>query len=107
MLIVGGSAGGLIGSPAQAAGKTLRDMLAAQIPMQGAACDKPLSVLRDAKHSKPDHALWVLGLAASQTWRRKWNDFDSTFRSVSGGATGVVPLNNLSGAESVVCVSVA
>jgi len=30
--------GGLIGSPAQAAGETLRGMLAAQIRMQGVAC---------------------------------------------------------------------
>jgi hypothetical protein len=51
---------GLIGSPAQAAGETLPGMLAAQIRMQGVACDKPLSAVRDAKRSKPDHDVWVL-----------------------------------------------
>ena len=60
ILIVDGLAGGLIGSPAQAAEETPRDMLAAQIRMQGVACDKPLSAVRDAKRSKPDHEVWVL-----------------------------------------------
>jgi len=50
----------LIGSPAQAAGETLRNMLAAQIRTQGVACSKPLSAVRDAKRSKPDHDVWVL-----------------------------------------------
>ena len=60
ILIVDGSAGGLIGSPAQAAGETPRDMLAAQMRMQGVACDTPLSAVRDAKRSKPDHEVWAL-----------------------------------------------
>ena len=60
ILIVDGSGGGLIGSPAQAAGETPQAILAAQIRMQGVACDKPLSAVRDAKRSKPDHAVWVL-----------------------------------------------
>jgi hypothetical protein len=60
ILIVDGSGGGLIGSPARAAGETPQDTLAAQIRMQGVACDKPLSAVRDAKRSKPDHAVWVL-----------------------------------------------
>jgi hypothetical protein len=60
VLIVDGPGGGLIGSPAQAAGETPQDMLAAQIRMQGVACDKPLSAVRDAKRSKPDHEVWVL-----------------------------------------------
>lgn len=34
--------------------------LAAQIRTQGFACDKPLGATRDAKGSKPDHAVWVL-----------------------------------------------
>jgi hypothetical protein len=55
-----GSLGGLIGSPAQAAGETPQNMLAAQIRMQGVACDKPLGAVRDAKRSKPDHEVWVL-----------------------------------------------
>ena len=60
ILIVDGAASRPIGSPAQAAGETPRDMLAAQIRMQGIACDKPLSAVRDAKRSKPDHEVWVL-----------------------------------------------
>jgi hypothetical protein len=60
ILIVDGSGVGLIGSPAQAAGETPKDMLAAQIRIQGVACDKPLSAVRDAKRSKPDHEVWVL-----------------------------------------------
>ena len=60
ILIIDGSGGGLIGSPAQAAGETPRDMLAAQIRLQGVACDKPLSAARDAMRSKPDHPVWVL-----------------------------------------------
>jgi hypothetical protein len=60
ILIVGCSGGRLIGSPAQAAGETPRNVLAAQIRMQGVACEKPLSAVRDAKRSKPDHAVWVL-----------------------------------------------
>jgi hypothetical protein len=60
ILIVGVSGGGLIESPAHAAGETPKDVLAAQIRMQGVACDKPLSAVRDAKRSKPDHAVWVL-----------------------------------------------
>jgi hypothetical protein len=60
MLIVDVLGSVLIGSPAQAAGETPRDILAAQIRIQGFACDKPLSAARDAKRSKPDHAVWVL-----------------------------------------------
>jgi hypothetical protein len=45
---------------AQAAGETPKDMLAAQIRTQGVACAKPLSAMRDAKRSKPDHEVWVL-----------------------------------------------
>jgi hypothetical protein len=60
ILIIDGSAGGLIGSPAQAAGETPKDTLAAQIRTQGVACDKALSAVRDAKRSKPDHEVWVL-----------------------------------------------
>jgi hypothetical protein len=50
----------LMGFPAQAAGETLRGMLAAQIRMQGVSCDKPLSAVTDAKRSRPDHDVWVL-----------------------------------------------
>ena len=37
-----------------------QEMLAAQIRMQGFACDKPLGAVRDKKRSRPDHAVWVL-----------------------------------------------
>ncbi|NGX97896.1 MAG: hypothetical protein G4V63_22605 [Candidatus Afipia apatlaquensis] len=37
-----------------------RDMLAAQIRMQGYVCDKPLAATKDAKLSKPDRAVWIL-----------------------------------------------
>ena len=57
---VGGPARSLIGSSAQAAGELPRDVLAAQIRIQGVACDKPLSAVRDAKRSRPDYAVWVL-----------------------------------------------
>jgi hypothetical protein len=60
VLIFDGSGGSLIGSSAQAAGESPRDVLAAQIRMQGVACDKPLSAVRDAKRSRPDYAVWVL-----------------------------------------------
>ncbi|SDS84742.1 hypothetical protein [Bradyrhizobium canariense] len=60
ILIVDEAFGGLIGSPAQAAGVTPRNMLAAQIRMQGVACDRALSAVRDAKRSKPDHEVWTL-----------------------------------------------
>ena len=45
---------------AQAAEETVQDMLAAQIRSQGFACDKPTGASRDAKRSRPDHAVWVL-----------------------------------------------
>jgi hypothetical protein len=55
-----GSARSLIGSSAHAAGELPRDVLAAQIRIQGVACDKPLSAARDIKRSRPDYAVWVL-----------------------------------------------
>jgi hypothetical protein len=57
--ILCGSAG-VIGSSPALARETLPGMLAAQIRTQGFACDKPLGAARDAKLSKPDHAVWVL-----------------------------------------------
>jgi len=60
ILIFDGSVTGLLKSPARAAGETPRNMLAAQVRTQGVACDKPLSAVRDAKRSKPDHEVWVL-----------------------------------------------
>ena len=35
-------------------------VLAAQIRIQGFACDEPQRATRDAKLSKPDYAVWVL-----------------------------------------------
>jgi hypothetical protein len=49
-----------VGSAAQAAGEAPKDTIAAQIRMQGFACDKPQSAVKDAKRSKPDEAVWVL-----------------------------------------------
>lgn len=45
---------------AQSAGETPQGMLAAQIRMQGFACDKPLGANKDTKRSKPDHDVRVL-----------------------------------------------
>jgi len=42
LLVVDGSGGGLFGSPARAAGETPQDELAAQIRLQGFACDRSL-----------------------------------------------------------------
>jgi hypothetical protein len=47
-------------SAAQAAEETPKDELAAQIRIQGFACDQALRATRDAKRSRPDHAVWVL-----------------------------------------------
>jgi hypothetical protein len=60
ILETGASRGGLMGSAAQAAGEAPKDTIAAQIRLQGFACDKPQSAVRDAKRSKPDEAVWVL-----------------------------------------------
>ena len=51
---------GLMESPAQAAGETLRGILAVQIRTQGVTCSKPLGAIKDAKRSRPDHDVWVL-----------------------------------------------
>jgi hypothetical protein len=45
---------------AQDDGETVRSMLAAQIRSQGFVCEKSLGATRDARRSKPDHAVWVL-----------------------------------------------
>lgn len=60
ILDMGASRGGPMGSAAQAAGEAPKDTIAAQIRMQGFACDKPHSAVRDAKRSRPDEAVWVL-----------------------------------------------
>lgn len=48
------------GASVQAAEEAVQDMLAAQIRAQGFACEKALGATRDAKRSRPDHAVWVL-----------------------------------------------
>ena len=48
------------GAGAQAAAETVQGMLAAQIRLQGFACDKALGATRDAGRSRPDHDVWVL-----------------------------------------------
>ena len=45
---------------AQVGTETPQGTLAAQIRMQGFACDKALGAVRDTKRSRPDHAVWVL-----------------------------------------------
>ena len=40
--------------------QTPQATLAAQIRLQGFACDRPLGATRDTRRSKPDHAIWVL-----------------------------------------------
>ena len=44
----------------QSAEETVQTMLAAQIRLQGFACEKALSAIKDRKRSKPDHEVWVL-----------------------------------------------
>lgn len=50
----------LLVSQAMAFQETDGDILAVQVRVNGFVCDKPLAARRDAKHSKPDHAVWVL-----------------------------------------------
>jgi hypothetical protein len=61
-LILGGMPLGnkRFGSVARAAEETPKDMLAAQIRIQGFTCDKPQRAVRDVKRSKPDHDVWTL-----------------------------------------------
>ncbi len=37
-----------------------QDELAAQVRIQGFACDKAQGAIRDKKRSRPDYAVWVL-----------------------------------------------
>lgn len=60
LLVLATTMSGLTPSLAQAARETLQTMLAAQIRIQGFACDKPLSAIKDRRRSKPDHGVWVL-----------------------------------------------
>jgi len=47
-------------SVAHAAGKIAKDDIAAQIRIQGFACDQALRAVKDKRRSKPDHDVWVL-----------------------------------------------
>jgi hypothetical protein len=49
-----------LGSVAHAAGQTAKEDIAAQIRIQGFACDRALRVVQDKKLSRPDHEVWVL-----------------------------------------------
>ena len=44
----------------QSRAQTTQDMLAAQIRLQGYACEKTVGAKRDAKLSRPDYEVWVL-----------------------------------------------
>ena len=48
------------GSVAHAAGKIAKDDIAAQIRIQGFACDQALRAVKDKRRSKPDHDVWIL-----------------------------------------------
>ncbi len=47
-------------APQPTMAETAGEMLAAQIRLQGFACDKAIGARRDSKRSRPDHAVWVL-----------------------------------------------
>jgi predicted lipid carrier protein YhbT len=46
--------------PPSVKAETVADMLAAQIRIQGHACDKAVGAVQDKKRSRPDHDVWVL-----------------------------------------------
>jgi hypothetical protein len=48
------------GSVAHAAGESPKDVIAAQIRIQGFSCDRPLRAVLDKRRSRPDHDVWVL-----------------------------------------------
>lgn len=49
-----------IGSVAYAAGDSPKDVIAAQIRLQGFTCDHPRRAVQDKKKSRADHEVWVL-----------------------------------------------
>ena len=59
-LLLGPMASTKIGSVAYAAGESPKDVIAAQIRIQGFSCDHPLRAVLDKKRSRPDHDVWVL-----------------------------------------------
>jgi hypothetical protein len=48
------------GATAHAASQAAMDDIAAQIRIQGFACDKPLQAVKDKRRSRADHDVWVL-----------------------------------------------
>ncbi|GLR88033.1 hypothetical protein [Bradyrhizobium iriomotense] len=60
LLVLASTMSGLTAGIAQTAQETVPTMLAAQIRIQGFACEKALSAIKDRKRSKPDHEVWVL-----------------------------------------------
>ena len=46
--------------PPSVQAETVPDILAAQVRIQGHACDKAISAVQDRKRSRPDHEVWVL-----------------------------------------------
>ena len=48
------------GPVARAAGESPMDVIAAQIRLQGFACDHPTKAVLDKKKSRADHEVWVL-----------------------------------------------
>ena len=48
------------GPLAHAAGKIAMDDIAAQVRIQGFACDRPLRAVQDKRKSRADHEVWVL-----------------------------------------------
>jgi hypothetical protein len=50
----------VLASTAVAHAEKPQDELAAQVRIQGFACDKAQGAIRDSKRSRPDYAVWVL-----------------------------------------------
>jgi len=49
-----------LGAAAAPTGESPKDVIAAQVRLQGHPCDSPLKAARDRENSKPDVAAWVL-----------------------------------------------
>jgi len=58
--------------------ETAQGMLAAQIRLQGFACNRPLSATRDAKHSRPDYGVWLLRCSNATYRVRRAPDMSAT-----------------------------
>ena len=53
-------ANGPFGSVAYAAGQSPKDVIAAQVRIQGFACDRALRAVQEKQRSRPDHEVWIL-----------------------------------------------